>query len=351
MSFEKIVDRLLHLFNQQDATKDEIIAIANEYIKAAKAINNAHSIEESMLKIAQLFITQDVAYSSLASNLCGFMVEQGYDAKRIYSIYTEFYLEILERAIPFMEYCATQLENLKEDEDEYEKLDELVKAHPSEYEDGVLAYHQLENYYTIGIAIYSSQQDYFKFGKETLHKVHLYRELNNGCHWFATLFDTLFNEPIVVIDIDHQIGFEGIMNGVVNNFQLQFLLMGIDDINKDKMLTQEQLSVVNGTGPQNLPSPATLKWNMYNWQYIQNKDTAENNFSSTNYWIWGEGIPSHITCFDNKRIILLGEPSYERSTSMQRTFSPLKASIEVTKLLSSSEIDIWLDLFLNREIN
>ena len=162
----------------------------------------------------------------------------------------------------------------------------------------------------------------------------------------------LFDEPVVIIDIDKKIGFKGKISGVVDNYQLQHLLMDLPLLNDGGVsISEEDLEVINGEGEQKTENSIECKWNMYNlelceqsnWQRIvNNTENPSQSVDFRNTWIWGEGTPSDISIHDGYRVLLLGAPSYSRSSTIQRTFKNLKANIEIEEELSSEEIDNWL---------
>jgi hypothetical protein len=62
----------------------------------------------------------------------------------------------------------------------------------------------------------------------------------------------------------------------------------------------------------------------------------------TKHWIWNEGVPDDIPVFENRRVILLGPPSYSRGWTAQRLFNGLPARVEVERVLKGSEVDEWI---------
>ncbi len=125
------------------------------------------------------------------------------------------------------------------------------------------------------------------------------------------------------------------MNGIADNTQLQFLLMGLDELNENQEISEKHLEIVKGLSDEQITDESIVgKWNMYNWEYLKNPTDDDHSC-----WIWGEGIPSDISKFENYRVVLLGKPSYDRLSKVQRTFNNLQSEIVMEKVLNSDEIE------------
>jgi len=296
--------------------------------------------------------------ASMAASICGYLVEQGYSGSAIVSDFIEFYENLLDTAFPFFNSYLERIKDIDESDDEREeKLNEIyqevweehIENHPEEM-DAVVS---LDKFFPCGISIFSADKNSFSTGKSRLQdKVACAADINQGCYWFNQLFTVLFDEPVAVIDIDTNRGFLGKIGGIADNFQLQLMLMSIPGFNDEVNISDEDLDIIHGFGPQSSATVINGKWNMYDYELteksgwkglINNKKMAADQAREfSDAWIWGEGIPSDIPVKNGYRVIILGQPSYIRNINVQRTFKNLEASVEIDKKLTKEEIDALL---------
>jgi hypothetical protein len=161
------------------------------------------------------------------------------------------------------------------------------------------------------------------------------------------MLSVLETEPILVIEPETRLGIIARISGVVDNFQLNVLLM--DGFPRPGFLGRRRVprrvaDVALGRGPQHSDDVVTGVWNLYTWAAIgpglRLPDTSD--FGSSACWIWNEGVPEDIPLFDDRRVILLGPPSYQRTWRSQRLFSKLPAKLEIERKLTKDEVSGWL---------
>lgn len=296
---------------------------------------------------------------SLATTICGYLVENGFPSEAVLPDFIGFYEGLLDKSRPFFDLLSANVSKMRVAEDEREeavsqRYSELLNDEDIVDNDTYNAVISLDKFYACGISLFSINRNNFEEAKARLKdKVALVAPFSEGGFWIDKLFTVLFDEPVVVIDIDNRKGFEGKINGIVDNYQLQHLLMGLPLLNDGKMsISEENLDIANGTGPQNSDNTIENKWNMYNlglcgqsnWKIlINNRENPSQSIEFRDYWIWSEGAPMDIPIYNDRRVILLGMPSYSRSSRAQRTFKNLKASVVVEKELSNDEINLWLN--------
>jgi hypothetical protein len=356
--------------NLQQATDDFIEAMlsplsSNEEVNSLlqgcfKHLSDANeeNVNFFMKKVFALSELPNIDRASLATTICGYLVEKGFPSDAILPNMINLYDNLLNKSRIFYEMLYAEIRSIDElDKNREAKINKIFSNLVSDKEvistETYNAIVSLDKFYACAISLFSISKDNLAVAKKRLgEKTAFVGAYNQGCYWINKLFNVLFDEPLVVIDIDKRIGFKGKMNGVVDNYQLQQLLMGLPLLNDSKTsISKEDLEVVNGEGEQKTEKAIECKWNMYNlelceqanWQRILNN--TENSLLSVEYrdtWIWGEGTPSDITVHDEYRVVLLGTPSYSRSSTVQRTFKNLKASIEIEEELTSEEIDNWL---------
>ncbi len=312
-----------------------------------------------MKRVFALSGLPNIDRASLATTICGYLVEKGFPSDAILPNMINLYDNLLNKSRIFYEMLYAEIRSIDElDENREAKINKIFSNLVGDKEvistETYNAIVSLDKFYACAISLFSISKDNLAAAKKRLgEKVAFVGAYNQGCYWVDKLFTVLFDEPIVVIDIDKKIGFKGKMSGVVDNYQLQQLLMGLPLLNDGKTsIPEEDLEVINGEGEQKTERSIECKWNMYNlelceqtnWQRIvNNTENPSQPVDFRNTWIWGEGTPSGISIHDGYRVVLLGTSSYNRSSTVQRTFKNLKASIEIEKELSSKEIDNWLE--------
>ncbi len=321
-----------------DASKEDV----NFFMKRVFALSGLPNLERA----------------SLATTICGYLVEKGFPSDAILPDIINLYDNLLNKSRIFYKMLYAEIRNIDElDEDREAKINKIFSNLVNDKEvisaETYNAIVSLDKFYTCAISVFSISEDNLVAAKKRIgEKIAFVGAYNQGCYWIDKLFKVLFDEPIVVIDIDKKIGFKGKMSGVVDNYQLQHLLMGLPLLNDGKTsISEEDLAVINGGGEQKTETSIECKWNMYNlelceqtnWtRIVNNTENPSQSVELRNTWIWGEGIPSDISIHDGYRVILLGAPAYSRSATVQRTFKNLKASIEIETELSAEEIDNWL---------
>lgn len=356
---QKATDEFIRVISLPSSTKDDLNKALQECYKYLDDSTD-EEILIFMKRVFDLHGLSDMERASMATVICGYLVERGFPSDSILHPLIDLYDNLLDCSRVFYELLFAEIENVKEEDDE--KRDEIINKIFADLVSDRNRINQntynavvgLDKFYACAISVFSISKDNFLAAKERLSdKIAFVGQYNQGCYWLNELFGVLFDEPVAVIDIDRNIGFIGKISGIVNNTQLQYLLMGIPFLNNgESAVSEEILSVFDGTGPQQLEkASAQSKWNMYNlelckqpgWeQLINNEKNQSVARSFADCWIWGEGIPSDIHIHNGRRVILLGLPSYSRSSTIQRTFRNLKASIEIEKELVEEEIEDWL---------
>ena len=138
------------------------------------------------------------------------------------------------------------------------------------------------------------------------------------------------------------------MSGVVDNFQLHMLLM--DEFpspggilgRRRRRISRSAAAVARGEGPQQTDEDVVGAWNPYAYAAYSGGSLPDpEDVESRDLWIWNEGVPADIPVFRDRRVVLLGPPSYERHWTAQRTFDPLPATLDA-RALSRDEVQEWL---------
>ncbi|NDV78371.1 hypothetical protein [Dysgonomonas sp. 511] len=353
-------------------TTDSLIGVMKDVMSSIDDVNAAlqqcfklisdsseEDIKYFMSNIFALNSLTDIEKASLATTVCGYLVERGFPSEYILKDTIDLFDTLLTQAKPFYDMFYAEVRSIEEnDENRDEKIQavfsNLIQDKEVVTPEMYRAVTAIEKFYPCAISVFSIDKENFYEARERLAEKAAYiSRYNQGAYWLNTLFAVLFDEPVIMIDIDREVGFEGRINGIVDNYQLQHLLMSLPILNDGKSaISEEDFAVVNGSGEQSTDRSIESKWNMYNlelcsqpgWDVkVKNQANPASSIEYRNCWIWSEGAPADISFYDGYRVILLGKPAYSRSSRVQRAFRNLKAGIEVIKPLSPEEIGKWLN--------
>lgn len=354
----------------QKAT-DEFIRVISDPLSSNEDVNtflqpcfkllpdsNEQDVNRFMRKLMALTSLPDMERASLATTICGYLVENGFPSDTVLYDFIGFYEGLLDKSRPFFEILSAHIGKMRVVQEEREEAvnqiySELLNDEDVVDNDTYNAVISLDKFYACGVSLFSINRHNLEKAKVRLKdKVSFVADYSEGCFWINKLFTVLFDEPIVVIDIDRRIGFEGKISGIVDNYQLQHLLMGLPILNDGgASISEENFAIANGAGVQTSENSVENKWNMYhlglcyqpNWQtLINNEENPNQSVEFRQYWIWSEASPVDIPVYKGHRSVLLGLPSYSRSSRAQRTFKNLKAEITIEKELSKEDIATWL---------
>ncbi len=338
------VKKLATVLKNQNASQEEIEEAKSLYSKAIKETENEEEIAKSMKYLTPVFSVENIENGAIAAMICGAIVEHDYSSDYIIDDYITFFKETFNKTKKFIAVCEKEIQRVhvnEIEENDYEVVERLEEELKEEMSQEIEALNALNQYYQCGIAIFSSDIKAFYKGKEALSFVSEYSDYAVGLLWLSKLFDVLFNEELLVIDLHTKKGISGQMSGIVDNFQLQLLLMGMKELNEKVELSQEMIEIVTGHNEQqSLGRSIPGKWNMCNWEYLRDDDLKTGRESDD--WIWSEGKPKDISLFKGKRVILLDNASYQRGLPVQRTFDNLVAEIKIEKVLNESEVEAAL---------
>ncbi|HAS45085.1 MAG TPA: hypothetical protein DCS93_31675 [Microscillaceae bacterium] len=347
----KTQELLIKLTNQV-TDQDSVIEQARDFYQTIFEVDAPEEVKTAMQKLTTAFSLDQIFGGTLAANVCGSLVENGFPPAYISEEYTVFFKDVLQKAsVVVNAFEASYEEPLEAPNDEDEEpedratlMEAFLEEVSEEMSEAVKAFRAIDQYYACGIAIFSANQTEFYQGKTAIESlVGQFAEYTSGGYWLSKLFQVLFQEPILVIELNAQKGFIGQINGIAENFQFQMLLMALPQLNQQVMVSPLHQAVIKGVGEQSTGESITGLWNMYDWTYAHQGDK-----SGTHHWIWGEGVPADIPVFNNQyRVIILDTPSYSRGLPVQRMFQNLKAEITIEKELNADEVAQWLAAMRN----
>lgn len=348
MNLTESVKELIKVLKDSESSDEQIDNSISIYYDIIKKIDDDQEVGKSMKFLTELFSLEDLKSGSIASLICGSLVEHGFPARFIIEDYIDFFELGIKKSLPLIKACEEELQKRSnEDEDKFDVIDrkkEELRFQP-QFAEAIQALEGLDSYYSCGFAIFSSGLDAFEKGKSRLSTLSEFSIYSETFHWLSKLFEVLYNEPIIVIDLNTKKGFKGRISGIVDNFQLQILLMGVPELNEEITIPKQYLDIVKGFDVQQVKKNIPGKWNMCNWEYL--KYNQNDSSSGSQYWIWSEGTPAHISKFNHNRIILLDTTSYIRHLPIQRTFKSLKAEIQVDEVFKKEQIQELLQEMKN----
>ena len=351
--FAEATQRLMQALSDSEAADETIQNSIKSFYDVLPKATEAE-LSEAIESLADLFFLLEESKSTVAMMICGNLMERGFYSATVSSRMIEKMAYLTDSAYPFFVTFQSELAKRGESEDDpegFELLDSLKDALWDDLADAIISWNTLEDQYVPAVSMFSIDAAVRNKAKETVKHIQYLAEYNQGCLWLNKLFCVLFDEPILVIEPENNLGFIGKMSGIEDNFQLQGLLMDVfprtDAV--QPRISKKHANVFEGIGPQAQEGSITGAWNMCNWQAV-NYDFSLSTDNSQ-HWIWSEGTPADISIFAGFRVVLLGKPSYARNISLQRTFSHLKASIRVEKELAQDEIESWLSRMLHEKNN
>jgi hypothetical protein len=150
-----------------------------------------------------------------------------------------------------------------------------------------------------------------------------------GDPFYLSLLDLIDELPLLVLQPATRQGWRVIVDGVVDNFQLEVLLVdalataGLQGHRPDPRV----VDVFAGRGPQRLEAHAEPQWDLVNWDGSA---------------IAAEGRPADIRVLEGTSIVRLEPLAHARSFNVARLFGNLSARVRVVEPLPLLEVASWL---------
>lgn len=157
-----------------------------------------------------------------------------------------------------------------------------------------------------------------------------HHDLKCLAHALAVLDD----EPLIVLHRPTGTGFEVRIGGIGDNFQLHTLLAHV--------------LVGGGHVPGTTPSAESVRLATDPEPAQGRTQTiATGTFellAPDGERIWNEGLPDDIPVVEGRRLLVLDEPTYQRSWNADRFFPHLPGTAELTRVLTTDETRTWFAL-------
>jgi hypothetical protein len=346
-----LVDRarkLLTLATDSDASRDMARQAAQDFIDASRGAD-ASEVRTALELFGEAYSYPRTDKLPLALSAAGSLVERGADPTPLVTPVVEFLQRVTPLAEDFHDACIAQIPVDADDVDT--AFRQAAVRLRSEMPEAAEAWEALEALYVPVIAVLAaSPVARVRSQSITLKMDHL-RTHNAGASWLLPMLMVLDGEPILAIEPDTGLGLVGRISGISSNFQLHVLLMDIfpqSDVRSGRRISQKAADIVRGrVADQQDDAPLVGHWNLHAWTALQATGglPRDHHQSSTDHWIWNEGVPAEIPVFHGYRVIVLGPASYPRSFFAQRDFRGLYADIDVERLLSPDEVNAWVQRF------
>ncbi|GAA2216228.1 hypothetical protein GCM10009850_116970 [Nonomuraea monospora] len=153
--------------------------------------------------------------------------------------------------------------------------------------------------------------------------------------WLAGLLAVLEDEHLIVLHRETGRGYEVVIGGIGDNFQLHTLLADVVSGPADHGLIEgvqpDPEWVLNATDGDAEPEdgPVSGQFNLVD---------------AYGKWIWNEGVPADIPQVDGVRVVVLDPPPYERSWSPGRRYPMMTGTIRLERILRADEAAAWMSV-------
>ncbi|MFJ3520132.1 hypothetical protein [Streptomyces sp. NPDC090131] len=147
----------------------------------------------------------------------------------------------------------------------------------------------------------------------------------------AYVLAVLDDEPLVVLHKPTGTGFEVRIGGIGDNFQLHTLLAHV--------------LIGGGQVPGTAPSAESVRL-ATDPEPAQGRTQAAATgafelLAPDGERIWNEGLPDDIPVVEGRRLLVLDEPTYQRSWNADRFFPHLPGTAELSRVLTADETRTW----------
>ena len=327
MTLKHAVEQLLISARDENSTPDDLYPLAQRVFDESRKPSRS-LVEEALKELATGLQLPHAGKAGLIGMCIGAFLEGGCSPKEVQAPILTRLEEVLQRAAHQLSTCSDP-ENLSED--------------------CVAALDDLELFWRPAIALLSVSPEGRQHAGHLLPLLDPLIELHEGAHWLSKIIPVMHEEPVVVLEPSTGLGIEGLLSGVVDNFQLHVLLMEVfpqKGLFKRKRTSDRIIAVARGEGPQAGEESVEGCWNMYIHEALLGDLTLS---EASENWIWGEGTPADIPVLEDRRVILLGPPTYRRTWNSMRMFDALKADLKVTRVLNERQVRSWLERITNRD--
>jgi hypothetical protein len=154
------------------------------------------------------------------------------------------------------------------------------------------------------------------------------REHIDNVEWAHGLLLVLDDEPLIVLHRESATGYEITIGGIGDNFQLHTLIA-------DTLIGRH----IPGTPPEPSWVAAATTGDLQPASPIIGQFNLVDAFGE---WIWNEGRPADIPLLNDRRVVVIDPPPYQRSWNVGRVYPLMRPAISLTQALSAEETARWL---------
>ncbi|HTE49491.1 MAG TPA: hypothetical protein VK698_01375 [Kofleriaceae bacterium] len=157
--------------------------------------------------------------------------------------------------------------------------------------------------------------------------------------WLHALTGAQLDAPWLILFPVLGRGFRVVVDGVVSNFDLHALLaealvpQGVPGTSNPP----DVMAVLRGEASECRRNHVAGSWNLYGWRAAAH-DLREPRHVPHALWVWGEGQPRDVADFDGEKTLLIGPAAFERSWNAGRTFSALRARVDLGEELPAGQV-------------
>ncbi len=157
--------------------------------------------------------------------------------------------------------------------------------------------------------------------------------------FLGKMVQVLDDEDLIVIHLPTMRGFHCKLTGIADNFQLHILLVAaMAQLGIDGPAPLDSVIAAAGNGTSINDEIATSGWQLMNWSALRGA-SDHGSTGSVKSWIWNEGVPADIQCFEGTRVVLIEPSSIQRSWNAQRTFPHMPGALKELRLMSDGDVE------------
>jgi hypothetical protein len=333
------VERLIVVATSPTASADDHDQAATDVFQALKSRGTEVAEAEAILaRLTAAIRTAPPAGAAMLAGVAGQLVGAGLPGDSLIAAV----MQRIAAAAPLLADLRERVVGPDDDEPEttvFEAVAEGGRASIAE-RTAYLLINALYPAATGGLCLLPSARERFRTLEPLLA---VSEDVHEGAHWIAKLLRVLHEEPYVAIEPGSGIGIQGKMSGISENFQLNVLLMDVfpsGGFLARRRVSREAARIARGQGPQVADENIRGAWNLYGWRALtpDGRLPPTDDTQGTEHWIWNEGTPRDIPMFDDRRVILIGPATYQRTWRSQRDYPGLDADLTVERRLDKDEV-------------
>ncbi|HTR52784.1 MAG TPA: hypothetical protein VMJ10_18850 [Kofleriaceae bacterium] len=284
----------------------------------------------------------------------GVLVEKGASATKLGHVLLDKLPSVLVAARRFADACLRDVPPPNDDDpaDAKELLHvdgraiphEVFGAHKSSDPSGAAALARLKQWVLPNVACLTRHRALLERATKDAELRRVAAAMRRSdARWLHVLLGVLLGAEAIVLDPASGRGFRMVLDGIVSNFDLRAL---VEDALLERGLPgtrnpPDVLAVVRGDADTASRTYVTGAFNLYTYRGAQFDVGSPKDIPLVD-WIWNEGVPDDVPRIDGKLVVLVGRQGPRRTWDLGRSFSALRARVDVAEELAKGEVDAWL---------